>query len=268
MSKENDSQDSGATARGRLERALTMVNECYATLFEQSPVMLHAIDRSWRVVRVNRKWLETLGYEAEDVLGRQSIDFLAEDSRAMAVSETFPLFWRTGSARSVGYGMVRKDGRVLDFLLDADLDTDSAGNPQTLEVLRDIRDQTGWRYTLAVLRALLALVRIGRTIEGILAGGAAGDAFAPAKTSSVRGSLEQGDASEETLAAGQIGTIDDLLVAVGEVSTNLNALGLIMADSANSEAGAANQLVMLTENLVTFCGKLPWLTSTESADAL
>ena len=113
MEEETESQDGGSIARDRLERALTLVKECYDNLFEQSPVMLHSIDQYWRLVGVNRKWLETLGYEAGDVLGRRSIDFLSEDSRAVAVSETLPLFWRTGSARSIGYEMVRKDGRVL-----------------------------------------------------------------------------------------------------------------------------------------------------------
>ena len=168
-----ESQDGPLIGRDRLERALTLVNEFYDNLFEQAPVMLHSIDQYWTLVGVNRKWLATLGYEAGDVLGRRSIDFLSADSRAVAVSETLPLFWCSGSARSIGYEMVRKDGRVLDVLLDADLDTDSTGTRHTLAAIREKHGLTGWQSSTAILNALLGLARVRRAIEAMLAGDAA-----------------------------------------------------------------------------------------------
>jgi hypothetical protein len=54
------------------------------------------------------------------VLGKKSIDFLTEDSRMRAIIDTLLLFWKVGTARSIGYQFVRKDGDVLDLLLDAE----------------------------------------------------------------------------------------------------------------------------------------------------
>jgi len=170
MESGNESQDDTFTDADRLERGLALVDECYDHLFEQAPVMLHSIDDNWNLVGVNSKWLTTLGYEACDVLGRRSIEFLSEQSRSAAQSETLPLFWRIGKARSIGYEMVTKNGRTLEVLLDADLDTDSAGNRHTLAAIRERRDQTAWQDSVAVLQALTALARVRRAIEAVLVG--------------------------------------------------------------------------------------------------
>ena len=90
----------------------------YEAVFDSAPVMLHSIDKDGRLVKVNRRWLAELGYKESEVLGRPSIDFLTDESRARIVSETLPLFWRTGSAHSIGYRIVKKDGQVKDVLMD------------------------------------------------------------------------------------------------------------------------------------------------------
>ena len=248
MEEETEPQDGGGIAGGRLERALTLADECYGDLFEQSPVMLHSIDQYWRLIGVNRKWLETLGYEAGDVLGRRSIDFLTEDSRAVAVNETLPLFWRTGSARSVGYQMVRKDGRVLDVLLDANLDTDPTGTRHTLAALRESHGQAGWEYSAAILHGLMGLSRVKRAIQAILAGDAP---------------VVVGDSPVKDLFGGYDDLIADLREAVDEASSSLQALGSVLAGSAYSMEGGDATLVMLAESVVEFCGKLQWLTTSE-----
>ena len=158
--------------------------------------------------------------------------------------------------------MVRKDGRVLDVLLDADLDTDFAGSHHTLAALRESHDHAGWQYPLAVLRALLGLARVRRAIETILAG----EASAADSASAAMASVEHGDPPEDTVAGGQAKVVDDLLEAVGEVSESLNALRSILAGSAFSKASEQKQLVLLAENVVKFCGKLPWLSTWESAE--
>ena len=77
-------------------------------------------NRGGRIVRVNRRWLQRLGYKRREVIGRMSVEFLTEESRVWAVRETLSLFWRVGSARSIGYQFVTNEGGVLDVLLDAE----------------------------------------------------------------------------------------------------------------------------------------------------
>ena len=258
MGTGSESQDGALEGRSRLARALTLVNECYDNLFEQAPVMLHSIDQYWNLVGVNRKWLTTLGYEARDVLGRRSIEFLAADSRALALSETLPLFWRTGSARSIGYEMVRKDGRVLDVLMDADLDTDSTGTRRTLAAIRETHGQTSWRSSAAILQALLRLAGVKRTIEAMLAEYSAG-AEAP--------SSKPGDLPGRGVFDRQTQLEDDLTEAVEAASAAVHTLGSMLADAAYQMENEGGKIVILAESAVEFGAKLRWLTATESTGA-
>ena len=119
------------------EQALYSAEEYYDVVFDGAPVMMHAIDTEGKIVKVNRMWLAKLGYAKGEVLGRRSTDFLTDASRLRALTETIPLFWRTGSAHSIGYQLVRKDGRVIDVLLDAEVIPGAPGTPTSIAAVYD-----------------------------------------------------------------------------------------------------------------------------------
>ncbi len=79
------------------------------------------------MVSVHRNWLEVLGYEEGEVIGRKSSEFLTEESRRFAVEGALPKFIKTGSARDVAYQMVKKNGDVIDVLLSAVAEMDANG---------------------------------------------------------------------------------------------------------------------------------------------
>lgn len=105
--------------RQRMEQALGLFSECREFLFDLAPVMMHLTDENGIPVKVNRRWLATLGYEHGEALGHKSTDLLTDESRALALAEPLPLFWEAGRAHSIGYSLVSKNGRVLDILLDS-----------------------------------------------------------------------------------------------------------------------------------------------------
>ena len=70
-----------------IEEAVTAIRQCRETMFDASPLMMHSIDQDGRLVEVNRRWLDELGYHPAQVLGYPSVDFLTPDSRIRAVSE-------------------------------------------------------------------------------------------------------------------------------------------------------------------------------------
>lgn len=107
--------------RERAKGALTAAQERFDILFQRAPVIMHAVDKNQRIVKVNRRWLDLMGYQRDEVLGRLSTDFLTEESRLLAARDALPLFWRLGSARSVIYQFARQNGRVLDALVDAEV---------------------------------------------------------------------------------------------------------------------------------------------------
>jgi diguanylate cyclase (GGDEF)-like protein/PAS domain S-box-containing protein len=90
-----------------------------------TPAMLHSINKAGRLISVSDAWLTKLGYAREEVIGRLSSDFLTPESRAYAIQEVLPTFFRTGRVDNVEYQMVCKDGRVIDVLLSAVLDDSS-----------------------------------------------------------------------------------------------------------------------------------------------
>ncbi len=113
----------------------------FERIYNFTPVMMHSIDASGRLVRVSDFWLQKLGYEREEVLGLRSTDFLSAESRQRALSVYLPLFYEQGYLRNVEYQFVRKDGQLLDVLLSATAIRDPDGAiAQSLAVSSDVTD--------------------------------------------------------------------------------------------------------------------------------
>ena len=91
----------------------------YQALYLRTPMMMHSIDPSGRLVTVSNFWLEILGYRREEVLGRLLTDFFTEPSRVFAEEIALPRFFQTGKVRDVPYQMVKKSGEVIDVLISA-----------------------------------------------------------------------------------------------------------------------------------------------------
>jgi diguanylate cyclase (GGDEF)-like protein/PAS domain S-box-containing protein len=104
-----------------------------------TPAMLHSIDEAGLLVSVSDAWLEKLGYDRDEVLGRPSTDFLAPESRARAIRDVVPEFFRTGRCEGVQYQMVKRDGAVIDVLMSGVLADDPSGRGRvSLAVVTDI----------------------------------------------------------------------------------------------------------------------------------
>jgi len=113
--------------RKRAGEALRESEERYRTLYQNTPVMMHSIDRNGQLVSVNDHWLEILGYERSEVIGRRSTEFLTEASCRYAIEVALPAFIKTSSARDVEYQMVKKNGEVIDVLLSGTVERDQTG---------------------------------------------------------------------------------------------------------------------------------------------
>ena len=109
------------------------------SLFRTIPAMLHSIDASGVIVDVSQRWLEILGYSRSEVVGRKSVDFLTEESKAYATENVLPEFFRTGRCVDIPYQFIAKDGRIVDVLLSATCERDVAGQVvKSMAVMQDI----------------------------------------------------------------------------------------------------------------------------------
>ncbi|MCH6591363.1 MAG: PAS domain S-box protein, partial [Proteobacteria bacterium] len=134
--------DLDITERKRADEALRESEERFRQIYENTPGMLHSIDRDGRLLNVSDYWLDTLGYDREEVLGRKVYEFYSEESRRYAKEETLPEFFRTGFAKELPFQVVKKNGEVMDVLLTAMAVRDDQGNfVRSLAVMIDITER-------------------------------------------------------------------------------------------------------------------------------
>ena len=149
-----------STSAGVLDRPETrddVLHWYFDLIVEQAPVPVHVVDADFKVTNVNRPWLDRLGYERSEVLGRPSTDFLSGESRERASSDMLPLFQIVGCARSVGVNFETKDGRAVPALLDAQVCCTDDGHWQAFAVMRDLDDAAQYAEASATFMALRSI---------------------------------------------------------------------------------------------------------------
>jgi PAS domain S-box-containing protein len=140
------------TERIKSDAALRESEERYRAMYNKTPVMLHSIDNTGKLVSVSDYWLEILGYERSEVVGRKLTDFLTQESGRYADEVSFPRFFRTGFVRDIAYRFVKKNGESIDTLLSAVAERDKDGNiTRSLAVIIDITERKKIEDTLLFL---------------------------------------------------------------------------------------------------------------------
>jgi PAS domain S-box-containing protein len=130
------------TERKAAEEALKRSEKRYRMLYDNTPAMLRSVDSEQRLTDVNKRWLQTLGYERDEVIGRKFQEFLTESSRKYADTEMLPQFYRDGFVENVSYQVVKKNGEVIDALFTAQADRDEHGRIiGSVAVIEDITER-------------------------------------------------------------------------------------------------------------------------------
>jgi PAS domain S-box-containing protein len=112
----------------RLARAGRRAVEAkFRGFLDGAPLLLHTTDAEGRVVSVSDGWLELLGYTRAEVLGRLSLAFLSEPSRARMVDEMLPEFLSRGRVSDQVHEFLRRDGAMVRVRLWAVAERDAAG---------------------------------------------------------------------------------------------------------------------------------------------
>jgi PAS domain S-box-containing protein len=99
----------------RAERVLQEQEKRFRFLFEAAPLAYQTMDLHQTIRDVNQEWLDSMGYERDEVLGKPFSTFLSPQSRE-TLTRCFPRLLRSGSERNVELRMVRKDGSELSTL--------------------------------------------------------------------------------------------------------------------------------------------------------
>ncbi len=107
------------TERKRAEEALKQSEELFRMLYDNTPVMMHSLNKNGELVSVNEYWLKVMGYTREEVIGKSAVSFLSETSRQDALNVSIPRFFATGNIEKIERQWIKKNGEIIDALLSA-----------------------------------------------------------------------------------------------------------------------------------------------------
>lgn len=116
------------TREKQTAKALQESEQRYKELYNNAPVMLYSLDSADRITSASNKWLETMGYSREEVIGRPAFDFFTPQSRRDAIENSFPSFYKSGQIKSRPYRFITKEGKIKDVMLSAIAQRDEKGN--------------------------------------------------------------------------------------------------------------------------------------------
>ncbi len=160
--------------RKRAVEALREIEERFRHIYDEAPVGYHELDKEGRIIRVNRRELEMLGYKEEEMLGRPVWRFVVEEEMTRQVimakiagdvsfHETFERTYR------------RKDGTTLPVLIEDRIIRDKKGRIAGIRSMTE--DITERRRAEEALKKSEEQLRQWQRVEAIgrLAGGVAHD---------------------------------------------------------------------------------------------
>ena len=128
------------TDRDKAVRALRESEEKFQMLFDKAPLGYQSLDDEGCFIEVNQAWLEILGYQREEVIGKFFGDFLHPDY-VSDFRERFPLFLERGKIHSEFF-MKKKNGDDCCISFEGRIAHNSDGSfKQTHCILNDITDR-------------------------------------------------------------------------------------------------------------------------------
>jgi PAS domain S-box-containing protein len=121
--------------------ALARAERRYEDLYHSTPAMLHTIDAEGRITDVSDHWIDKLGYQREDVIGRSILDFFSDESRSQLDGGIKEII-EAGDRKNVPRQMVTGQGEVLDVVMSATTEVDkSHGVRRLLVATKDMTER-------------------------------------------------------------------------------------------------------------------------------
>ncbi|MEL6159165.1 MAG: PAS domain S-box protein [Cyanobacteria bacterium J06554_11] len=139
-------------------KALQQSEARYRHLYQDTPAMLHSVDRQGQIVSMSHFWLETLGYTEKEVIGQPLSAFLA-DCFKQEVHEILLTLESDTVDRNRPCQFIKKDGTYIDVLLSTMAERQGGQHAgRTLGVIVDVTEQTRAKESLRRSEALLRAI--------------------------------------------------------------------------------------------------------------
>lgn len=98
------------------------------SLYDNTPVMMHSLDQAGCLLEINQFWLDTLGYERHEVIGKPVVNFAAPEFRDIVKDVVMPRLAREGFIKDVEVQGLKKNGEKVDLLVSSVVKRDALGN--------------------------------------------------------------------------------------------------------------------------------------------
>lgn len=136
----------------------------YRGLYNKAPIPQHSLDENGAVLNVSDRWLELLGYEREEVLGRRFLEFLPPDQHAI-FEESRARLLDGGTLRDVPLDVSRRSGERVPMLWSGGVERDADGRfVKTSGALVDVTERRRVEKALAQLQKMEA---VGQLVAGV-----------------------------------------------------------------------------------------------------
>jgi diguanylate cyclase len=123
---------------------------------ESLPAIAHTIDANGRLLTVSNRWLEKLGYQRGEVIGRASLEFFTPETQGRLNRHLEPALFENGHQDDVPAQMLSRCGKLIDVLMSSVLERNVDGQPlRGLTVIQDVTDRKKQELDLRQSRELL-----------------------------------------------------------------------------------------------------------------
>ena len=113
--------------REKSKKTLREIEKTLRFFYQNAPIAYQSLDEKGHLIEVNKAWLDTLGYDREEVIGKSFGDFLPPDWKDH-FNENFPRFKAVGEILGMEFEMIKKDGTLIVVSFNGKIGLDSAGH--------------------------------------------------------------------------------------------------------------------------------------------
>ena len=145
--------------------ALRASEERYRSLYRGTPLPLHSLDEGGRIEQVSNTWLQLLGYQEVEVIGRPFINFLTEESARQFRKVDWPTLIAQDVLEPREYRVVTKHGAFLDVVSAARIERDERGT--FMHLVGGLTDVTERKRAEEALRQSQKIEAIGQLTGGV-----------------------------------------------------------------------------------------------------
>ncbi len=138
------------SSRKQTESDLTESAERFRALFDESPVAALLLDSEFRLIGINRAAGETLGYDADDLMGKDPETLLHPDDRPMLQRARAEMQRGAMDSEAAERRFMHRDGRVVWTKLSMRAIASESGLRHTLLVLENFTDRKIFEEQLQV----------------------------------------------------------------------------------------------------------------------